>query len=133
MTRRHGTAQFVAARLSSPRVAPARTGAALVGAVLVGAVLALAGCGTVGLFGEYDVPESPDVESTPYPRLVDVPDAPAVGEFSESVPDPAVGYVAETDLAAAATRAEARATALRRPVISDAERAALLAAAGRRR
>lgn len=126
--------------------------------VAVCVVAALSGCGTVGLFGEYDVAESPDVEATPYPRLVDVPDAPPVGVYTEAVPDPARGEAAQTDLAAAATVADVRAAELARvdpaanaraaaadtvaaanaraarlaaPVISESEREAMLARARR--
>lgn len=137
MARRQWTAQFVAACI----------------------VAALSGCGTVGLFGEYEVAESPDVEAAPYPQLVDVPDAPPVGVYTEAVPDPARGAAAQTDLAAAATVADvraaalatadpgaglpaqpgagviaaanARAAALAGPVISDSEREAMLARARR--
>lgn len=142
MTQRRWTAQFVAAWL------------------MLGACSALAGCGTVGLFGEYEVAESPEVETTPYPRLVDVPDAPPVGEYTEAVPDPTGGAAAQTDLAAAATVADVRAASLARvdpaanaraaaadavaaanaraarlaaPVISDSEREAMLARAKRGR
>jgi hypothetical protein len=95
--------------------------------------VALAGCGTVELFGEYDLPESPEVAAAPWPRLIDTPAAPPVGTFSAAVPDPAGGTLAQSDLGAAAVRADARALELSEPVIGDAERAAMLAAAQRTR
>lgn len=90
MTWRQGTAHFVAGL----------------------ALLALAGCGTVELFGEYEIPESADVAAAPWPRLVDVPDAPPHGEYTEAVPDPAIGVVAQAELGVAADAAGSRATAL---------------------
>jgi hypothetical protein len=97
------------------------------------AVSLLASCGTVELFGKYDLPESPEVAAAPWPRLVDTPAAPPVGVYSAAVPDPAQGEAAQGDLGAAAARANARAAELARPVIGDAERAAMLAAARRAR
>ena len=100
--------------------------------VAAAAVLsALGGCGTVELFGKYDLPESPEVAAAPWPRLVDTPPAPPVGVYSPAVPDPAEGVVAQSDLGVAAAGANARATALSGPVIGEAERAAMLAAARR--
>ncbi|HET7408630.1 MAG TPA: hypothetical protein VFJ13_00385 [Paracoccaceae bacterium] len=107
MTQRQGTAHFVAGL----------------------SLLALAGCGTVGLFGEYDIPESPDVADAPWPKLVDVPEAPPVGVYTEDVPDPGVGIVTQADLGHAASEASARAAALESPVISEAARAEMLARA----
>lgn len=86
---------------------------------------ALAGCGTVGLFGTYDVPESEGVAEAPYPRLVDVPEAPASGEFGPGVPDPAVGVATQADLAAAAAEQNARAARVSQPVLTEADRRAL--------
>jgi len=95
----------------------------------------LSGCGTVGLFGEYDLPESPEVAAAPWPRLVDVPAAPAVGSYTADVPDPAVGRRTLEELGVEASVASARAEALAGPVLSEADRAALLgrAEAARRR
>jgi hypothetical protein len=93
----------------------------------------LAGCGTVELFGKYDLPESPEVAAAPWPRLVDTPAVPRVGVYSAAVPDPAEGALAQTDLGAVAAGANARAAELSAPVIGDAERAAMLAAARRGR
>ncbi|MEL6220384.1 MAG: hypothetical protein AAFS07_15920 [Pseudomonadota bacterium] len=87
--------------------------------------LALAGCGTVALFGEYDVPESPDVADAPYPRLVDVPEAPAPGAFTDDVPDPAEGVAITVDLTEAARQQNAAAAAASAPVLTDADRRAL--------
>lgn len=91
--------------------------------------LALAGCGTVDLFGEYDIPESPDVAAAPWPRLAEVPEAPPRGSYTAAVPDPAVGVMARADLGRVATRAAARAAVLDDPVIDPATRAAMLARA----
>lgn len=140
MTRRHGTAQFVAGLRALPLVAAMGVG--------------LSGCGTVDLFGQYDIPESTDVAAAPWPRLVDVPEAPPVGEYTDAVPNPVEGAMAQADLGAASTAASARAAelagtdtgagqpgagmiaaanaraaALSRPVISPAEREAMLARA----
>ena len=93
----------------------------------------LAGCGTIGLFGAYDLPEGPHIAAAPWPRLIDTPAAPPVGVYSAAVPDAATAALAERELGAAAAAADARAAALSGPVISDAERAAMLAAAGRAR
>lgn len=90
------------------------------------AVLALAGCGTAQVFAEYEVREDPSVETAPWPRLVDVPAAPRAGEFSAAVPDPARGDVVNDDLRTEAAVAAVRARELSAPVLSDAERAALL-------
>jgi hypothetical protein len=111
MTQRQGTAQFVA-------------GAALI---------VLSGCGTVELFGEYDIPESPDVAAAPWPKLVEVPEAPPVGEYTENVPDPAQGVAVQADLSAIASSASARAAALAGPVIGEDERSEMLARASRSR
>jgi hypothetical protein len=94
---------------------------------------ALGGCGTVELFGRYDLPESPEVATAPWPRLVDTPDAPPVGVYSPAVPDPAEGVLTQSDLGVVADDANARAAILSRPVIDEAERAAMLAAARRPR
>ncbi|MEM0942312.1 MAG: hypothetical protein AAGI70_00050 [Pseudomonadota bacterium] len=85
-------------------------------------LLALGGCGTVGLFGTYDLPESDDIDATPWPRLADVPDTPPQGSFSDEVPDPATGIALQTDLSAAANASQARAAALAAPVLTEAER-----------
>lgn len=97
------------------------------------AVLTLAGCGTVEVFGRYDLPESPEVETAPYPRLVDTPSAPAPGEYTAAVPDPADGARTQRNLSSEAVVADARARQLSEPVISPAERAALLRRAKRKR
>ena len=99
----------------------------------LGLTVVLAGCGTVELFGQYDLPESPEVAAAPWPRLIDTPSAPPVGTYSAAVPDPAEGALAQGELGAVAAAARARAAELSQPVIGDAERAAMLAAAGRPR
>ena len=93
----------------------------------------VSGCGTVELFGTYDLPESPSVEATPYPRLVDTPTAPAAGSYTAAVPDPGDGARAQTDLAVAAAQAQVRAAELAGPVIPPAEKARIARAAKRRR
>jgi len=91
------------------------------------AALALAGvvsgCGTVEIFGKYDLPEGEGVEAAPWPRLADTPNAPAQGEYTAQAPDPAVGERIQVDMAAAAVNAEAKAKAIEGPVIPPAERA----------
>lgn len=77
--------------------------------------VAVAGCGTAELFGEHGLPESPDVAAAPWPRLVDVPEAPPVGIYTADVPDPAEGARTQVELAAAATAAGARAAELAGP------------------
>ena len=86
----------------------------------------VAGCGTVELFGTYDLPESESVASAPWPRLADVPEAPPPGQYSDAVPDPAKGFAVETDLTALAAEAEQRAAILAAPVLSEADRRRLL-------
>lgn len=96
-------------------------------------LLVVAGCGTVDLFGRYDLPEGAEVADAPYPRLIDVPQAPEQGSYTASVPDPIEGARAQADLAAEAVVAERAAQELSGPVISDAEKARLLARAKRKR
>lgn len=85
-------------------------------------LLTVPACGTVGLFGNYDLPESEDVATAPWPRLADVPDAPPPGSYSDEVPDPAEGVAILTDLGAIAQTAEQRAAELAAPVISAQDR-----------
>lgn len=99
-----------------------RLGGILTGTVLA---LALAGCESFRLFNDYSVVESPEVEAAPYPRLVDVPEAPPPGQFNDAVPDPAEGVAVETQLEAAAARADRRRQAAARPVLTDTQRATL--------
>lgn len=87
-------------------------------AVVVLTPLMLGACGTVGLFGEYDLPESPEVDATPYPRLVDVPAAPPPGTYTEAVPDPAEGVALLSDLGPVASGTTARAQTLTAPVVT---------------
>ena len=91
------------------------------------AALAVAGvltsCGTIEIFGKYDLPEGEGVAEAPWPRLADTPTAPPVGEYSAEVPDPADGTRIHVDMAAAAVAAEAKARALQGPVISEADQA----------
>lgn len=92
--------------------------------VIVGLALAaaLAGCGSARLFSGVPAPESPDVAEAPWPRLVDTPQAPPPGSYTEDVPDPAMGAAAVAELGEAARAARARAEALTPPVLSEAER-----------
>jgi hypothetical protein len=96
------------------------------------AALALSGCGTVGLFGEYDLPEDPAVEAAPWPRLVDTPTAPPVGEYTDAVPDPTRGEMVNRRLTAEAAVAAVRAGELAGPVIPEEEREELFRRARRR-
>lgn len=97
----------------------------------------LTGCGSVALFGKYDLAESPEVAAAPWPKLIDTPAAPPVGVYTPSVPDPAEGAQAQKDLGFAAAAATSRAAQLARPVAVEAEPApsdlgaAAEAAAGR--
>lgn len=97
------------------------------------AALALSGCGTAELFGRYDLPEDPAVESAPWPRLVDTPTAPPAGEYSAAVPDPAQGDAVHQQLATEAALAQLRARELAGPVIPEAERERMLRRARRPR
>ena len=96
------------------------------------AILGLAGCGSIELFGAYDLPEDQQVTDTPWPKLVDTPSAPAPGNFSAEAPDPANGNRTQADLATAAVYAEGRAKALSGPVITDQEKARMLKNAARK-
>lgn len=86
------------------------------------ALVIIPGCGTLGLFGTYDVPEGPGVAEVPYPRLVDVPDAPPPGTYTAEVPDPAEGVAVTVDLTATAQAQNAEATSVGAPVLSETER-----------
>lgn len=88
--------------------------------------LALNGCGTIGLFGTYDLPESEDVSDAEWPRLVNVPAVPDQGTYTDAIPDPAIGIALETDLKQISEGATARAERLSEPVLTDADRAELL-------
>jgi len=97
------------------------------------AFLLTGGCGSIALFGEYDVPESPEVASAPWPQLVDVPEAPPIGSYGPATPDPAIGLATETALMRASAEARPRAETLAQPVIDPATRARMLARAERAR
>ena len=91
---------------------------------------ALWGCGGIGgPFGEYDIPESPEVAAAPYPRLVDVPAAPPPGEYAPGIPDPAQGAQTFSDLATEAAVADVLASRVAGPVVRQDQQ---LAAAQRR-
>ncbi|MEM7669555.1 MAG: hypothetical protein AAF317_10460, partial [Pseudomonadota bacterium] len=83
------------------------------------------GCGTIGLFGSYDVRESADVADAEWSRLVDVPQAPEVGAYSDSVPDPAIGIALGADVGQITSEADAKAQRLAAPVLTDEDRAAM--------
>lgn len=99
------------------------------GMLALGLAAGLAGCGTIGLFGAYDVPQSADVSDQPWPRLADIPPAPAPGEYTAVAPDPVRGIAAEVGLGLAANEAIGRAEALGAPVVAEAERTRLTDAA----
>lgn len=82
----------------------------------------LSSCGTSELFGKYDLPEGPEVATAPYPRLVDVPAAPAAGSYSDEAPDPAAGRAVIDELAPVTAEQAARAEVLSAPVLTEAER-----------
>ncbi len=100
---------------------------------LLAVSLALGACGTVELFGRYDIPESEGVATADYPRLVDTPAAPAQGTYGAGVPDPAVGTAIVVDLTDQARASARRAAILNDPVLSDWERVRLLREARRQR
>lgn len=100
--------------------------------VVVGCVCAApAGCDSVRLFRGYEFQESASVESTPYPRLVDTPDAPAVGTYTQEVPDPANGVATVVELQSRGAGANAMRAELGEPVIDDATRKRLMRARAR--
>jgi len=94
-------------------------------AVALIAAAALAGCDSVRLLNDYRVVESPDMAAQPWPRLVDVPAAPAPGSYSADVPDPAGGGTIAAVLSERAATAAARRERLAAPVLVPAERARL--------
>ena len=97
------------------------------------AALALAGCGTVEVFGQYDLKEGPTVADAPWPRLVDTPVTPEKGTYTAAVPDPKSGEARRTELSDAAADAAARAAALSGPVISDDDKATIKRRSKRKR
>ena len=95
------------------------------------AALTLAGCGTAQIFADYDIEEDPAVESTPWPRLVDMPAAPEPGEYSSTAPDPARGRAVNDKLRTEAAVATVRAEIVSAPIMTAAERRALIRRARR--
>ncbi len=83
---------------------------------------ALAACGTARLFTGTEMPESPGVAEAPWPRLVDTPEAPPPGTWTEDVPDPAVGVATVVELTEVALSGAARAETLAPPVLTEADR-----------
>jgi len=95
--------------------------------VLLAALGGCTGGKTLGpALGGYNIAESRDFETAPWPRLVDIPDAPAPGEYTAAVPDPAPEAAEAARLQAEAARMKARAEALARPVLTAEERRRLL-------
>jgi ribonuclease E len=93
-------------------------------AQIVAAALAaatLSSCGSIALFDQYDIPESPEVAAAPWPKLIDTPPAPPVGTYTAAVPDPAEGVATQADLGAAGAAANARAAALAAPVVAPVD------------
>lgn len=83
---------------------------------------ALAACGTARLFTGTQMAESPGVAEAPWPRLVDTPEAPPPGTWTEDVPDPAVGVATVVELTEVARSGAARAETLAPPVLTEADR-----------
>ncbi|MEO1468331.1 MAG: hypothetical protein AAFV86_04700 [Pseudomonadota bacterium] len=94
----------------------------LTAAALVALAPMLAGCGSVELFGRYDLPESEGVAEAPFPRLVDVPEAPPAGTYDADMPDPAEGQAVVDTLRPEAAVQAVRAEALAAPVLSEEDR-----------
>lgn len=86
----------------------------------------MSGCSTASIFSEFDAVEDPAIADTPWPRLVDVPQTPAPGNYTRSIPDPAIGERTQADLSVAAVAAEERGEDLSGPVISEEEQADLV-------
>ena len=86
----------------------------------------MSGCSTANIFSEFDAVEDPAIADTPWPRLVDVPQTPAPGNYTRSIPDPVIGEQTQADLSVAAVAAEERAEDLSGPVISEEEQADLV-------
>lgn len=93
------------------------------------ALLLLGGCGLGGGVGPdlggYTLPDNAALADAPWPRLVDVPDAPPPGVYTAEIPDPATGGLIVAELSGDAARMRARAEALSPPVLTPAERARL--------
>lgn len=96
---------------------------ALTGAMAVTA--ALAGCEGFRVMNDYETAESPDVAAAPWPRLVDVPQAPPPGSYSAAVPDPTRGEALRAALLAKARAAAIRREDLAGPVLAEDEAARL--------
>lgn len=89
-------------------------------------VAGLSGCESFRLFNDYRTAESPSVEAAPYPRLIDVPQAPPKGQFSAAVPDPATGGRIESALGVETALATERRERVAAPVLTEAERIGLV-------
>lgn len=87
-------------------------------------VLGLSACGSAQLFVGQTLEESPDVADAPYPRLVDTPEAPAIGTYTAAAPDPAQGAAVQLELSAQAVAATGRAEALEAELFDPDEDAA---------
>ncbi|MEM9050334.1 MAG: hypothetical protein AAGC92_16655 [Pseudomonadota bacterium] len=85
----------------------------------------LAGCAgaTFGPdLGGYEIDRSERARTADWPRLIDIPDAPAPGTYTQTAPNPETGAVQQTVLRAEARRLRALAEALAEPVLTEAER-----------
>ncbi|MGF1501856.1 MAG: hypothetical protein ACFBSD_08565 [Paracoccaceae bacterium] len=80
-------------------------------------VALVGGCETFRLFQDYETAESADVAAAAYPRLVEVPDAPPPGRFSDAVPDPAIGQAQIAGFGPETEAAEARRRVVAAPVV----------------
>ena len=96
--------------------------------LVICAALALGGCAGAEIgprLGGYDLPRGAVARSADWPRLIDMPEAPPPGTFTQAAPDPATGSAEQARLTAEARRLRARAETLAEPVLSPAERARL--------
>ncbi|MGF1445595.1 MAG: hypothetical protein ACFBRM_05275 [Pikeienuella sp.] len=109
------------------------SGAAIAAAAPLGLVFGLGGCDSFRLFNDYEVVESPSVAEAPWPRLVEVPETPPPGTFTADIPDPVVGIAVETELSVGAAGAGTRVARVAPPVLTEPERATLLAREARAR
>lgn len=94
----------------------------------ISAVFGLCACAGAEIgprLGGYDIPHGAEVNEADWPLLIDVPEAPSPGTFTEAAPDPRAGAAEAARLRAEARRLRARAEALSEPVLSPAERARL--------
>ena len=93
----------------SPPLRPARIHGL---ALIVAAAAMLAGCAARDAMDRHAELEGAWVESQPYPRLVDAPDAPLPGEYTPATPDPAQGQAVIDELGPIAAENAIRGAAL---------------------